>query len=316
MLSRWSIRTTLTVVGIILVGLTVIVGALGLTALSRSGDALDTMTHGDMVAIRTLNDSGSFLLRSRVSLDRVNALTAAGEIEQSKQVLDRAAELLGKSNENWQAFLNTPKNGIDQSLIDAVVAKRTALINDGVNPEFTALRASDLSGYHAIADTKISPMFVAYDNAASPVVKALQAHAEQQQADTVAQMSMLRAAIIGVIVVALVLVVAIRFALRGMIVQPLDEAVTCFERIAKGDLSQHMDTSGTNEIGRLFKAVKAMQDSLSTMIRAVHTSVESIDTGAREIAMGNTDLSQRTEQQAASLQETASSMEELTSTVK
>ncbi|MFM0020752.1 methyl-accepting chemotaxis protein [Paraburkholderia azotifigens] len=316
MLSRWSIRTTLTVVGIILVGLTVIVGALGLTALSRSGDALDTMTHGDMVAIRTLNDSGSFLLRSRVSLDRVNALTAAGEIEQSKQVLDRAAELLGKSNENWQAFLNTPKNGIDQSLIDAVVAKRTALINDGVNPEFTALRASDLSGYHAIADTKISPMFVAYDNAASPVVKALQAHAEEQQADTVAQMSMLRAAIIGVIVVALVLVVAIRFALRGMIVQPLDEAVTCFERIAKGDLSQHMDTSGTNEIGRLFKAVKAMQDSLSTMIRAVHTSVESIDTGAREIAMGNTDLSQRTEQQAASLQETASSMEQLTGTVK
>ena len=118
MLSRWSIRTTLTVVGIILVALTVIVGALGLTALSRSGDALDSMAHGDMVAIRTLNDSGSFLLRSRVSLDRVNALTAAGEIEQSKQVLDRAAELLGKSDENWQAFLSTPKNGIDQSLID------------------------------------------------------------------------------------------------------------------------------------------------------------------------------------------------------
>jgi methyl-accepting chemotaxis protein I, serine sensor receptor len=316
MLSRWSIRTTLTLVGIILVALTVIVGALGLTALSRSGDALDSMAHGDLVAIRTLNDSSSFLLRSRVSLDRVNALIAAGEIEQSKQVLDRAAELLGKSNENWQAFLNTPKNGIDQSLVDAVVAKRATLLNDGVNPEFTALRASDLSGYHAIADTKISPMFVDYDNASSPVVKALQAHAEQQQDDTAAQMSVLRAAIIAVIAVALVLVVAIRFALRGMIVQPLDNAVACFERIAKGDLSQQLDTTGSNEIGRLFKAVKTMQESLSGMIRSVHTSVESIDTGAREIAMGNTDLSQRTEQQAASLQETASSMEQLTGTVK
>ncbi|MBN3767908.1 methyl-accepting chemotaxis protein [Burkholderia sp. Ac-20365] len=316
MLSRWSIRTTLTLVGIILVALTVIVGALGLTALSRSGNAIDSMAHGDMVAIRTLNDSSSYLLRSRVSLDRVNALVAAGEIEQSKQVLDRAAELLGKSNENWQTFLNTPKNGIDQSLIDAVVAKRATLINDGVNPEFTALRASDLSGYHAIADTKISPMFVNYDSAATPVVKALQAHAEQQQEDTASQMSVLRAAIIAIIVVALVLVVAIRFALRGMIMQPLDNAVACFERIAQGDLSQHVDTSGTNEIGRLFKAVKSMQESLSGMIRSVHTSVESIDTGAREIAMGNTDLSQRTEQQAASLQETASSMEQLTGTVK
>ncbi|ACC72142.1 methyl-accepting chemotaxis protein [Paraburkholderia phymatum] len=316
MLSRWSIRTTLTVVGIILVALTVIVGALGLTALSRSADALDSMAHGDMVAIRTLNDSASYLLRSRVSLDRVNALTAAGEIEQSKQVLERAAELLGKSNENWQAFLNTPKNGIDQSLIDAVVAKRATVISDGVNPEFTALRASDLSGYHAIADTKISPMFVNYDNAASPVVKALQAHADQQQENMAAQMAVLRAAIVAVIAVALVLVVAIRFALRGMIVQPLNDAVACFEQIARGDLTQQVDATGSNEIGRLFRAVKAMQDSLQTMIKAVHTSVESIDTGAREIAMGNTDLSQRTEQQAASLQETASSMEQLTGTVK
>jgi methyl-accepting chemotaxis protein I, serine sensor receptor len=316
MLSRWSIRTTLTIVGIILAALTVIVGALGLTALSRSGEALDSMAHGDMVAIRTLNDSSSYLLRSRVSLDRVNALTAAGEIEQSKQVLDRAAELLGKSNENWQAFLNTQKNGIDQSLIDAVVAQRATLLNDGVNPEFTALRASDLSGYHAIADTKISPMFVNYDNASTPVIKALQAHADQQQADTAAHLATMRVLIVGVVVLALVMVVAIRFALRGLIVQPLDQAVECFERIAKGDLTQQIDTSGSNEIGRLFKSVKQMQQSLSGMINSVHASVGSIDTGAREIAMGNTDLSQRTEQQAASLQQTASSMEQLTGTVK
>ena len=47
-------------------------------------------------------------------------------------------------------------------------------MRDGVDPEFAALRANDLAAYHAIADTKISPMFVAYDNAASAVIKALQ----------------------------------------------------------------------------------------------------------------------------------------------
>ncbi|MPW18602.1 HAMP domain-containing protein [Paraburkholderia sp. CNPSo 3157] len=316
MLSRWSIRTTLTVMGIILVALTVIVGALGLTALSHSGDALDGMAHGDIVAIRTLNDSSSYMLRARVTFDRVNALTAAGEIEQTKQVLERAATLLGKSNENWQAFLNTPKKGIDQSLVDAVVAKRASLMSDGVNPEFAALRASDLSGYHAIADTKISPMFVAYDDAVSPMIKALQAHAEQQQASAAEQMATMRALIIGVVVLAVVLVIGIRFALRGMIVQPLNDAIACFERISKGDLTQQVNTSGTNEIGRLFRAVGQMQQSLSAMLKSMHASVESIDTGAREISMGNTDLSQRTEQQAASLQETASSMEQLTGTVR
>jgi methyl-accepting chemotaxis protein I, serine sensor receptor len=111
-------------------------------------------------------------------------------------------------------------------------------------------------------------------------------------------------------------VVGIRFALRGLIVQPLKDATACFERMAAGDLSEPIDFSASNEIGRLFAAIKQMQDSLSTMVKAVHGSTESIDTGAREIAMGNTDLSQRTEQQAASLQQTASSMDQLTGTVR
>ena len=316
MLGRWSIRTTLTAVGVILVALTVAVGALGLVALQRANQSLDQIAGSDLVAMRSLNDASSYLLRARVTLDRVTGLIAAGEMEQAKTALDRGQDLLGKSNENWQAFLATPRRGADQALIDAVSARRATLLHDGVEPEFAALRASDTTSYHAIADTKISPMFVDYDNAATPVVKALQDHAQRQQSDTAAQIELMKMLIIGVTVFALVMVVVIRFALRGLIVQPLNDATVCFERIAAGDLSQRVDVYSGNEIGRLFGGIKQMQESLATMVKAVHTSTESIDTGAREIAMGNTDLSQRTEQQAASLQETASSMEQLTGTVR
>ena len=41
MLNRWSIRTTLTMVGGLLVALTVVVGVLGFTALNRASDSLD-----------------------------------------------------------------------------------------------------------------------------------------------------------------------------------------------------------------------------------------------------------------------------------
>ncbi|MGH8777773.1 methyl-accepting chemotaxis protein [Paraburkholderia sp.] len=316
MLGKWSIRTTLTAVGVIFVALTVAVGALGLFALNNASRSLDEIAGGDLAAMRSLNDASSFLLRSRVALDRVNTLTAAGEIEQAKSALDRAQELLGKSNENWQTFLATPRRGTDQALVDAVVTRRATLLHDGVEPEFAALRNSDLSSYHAIADTKISPMFVAYDNAATPVVKALQDHAQRRRTDANAQVSLMTTLIAVAIGIAFVLVVAIRFALRGLIVQPLNDAIDCFEKIAAGDLSQRVEVYSSNEIGRLFGGIKRMQESLSKMVKAVHVSTESIDTGAREIAMGNTDLSQRTEQQAASLQETASSMEQLTGTVR
>ncbi|RKE25360.1 methyl-accepting chemotaxis sensory transducer with TarH sensor [Paraburkholderia sp. BL23I1N1] len=316
MLSRWSIRTSLTMMGIILVALTVVVGALGLTALNGASQSLDRIARGDLVAIHALDDASSYLLRSRVTLDRFAALSTAGDTEQAKKALDRAQELIGKSNENWQAFLNAPKNGVDQALIDELTARRTTLTRDGVDPEFVALRANDLTAYHAIADTKIPPMFLTYDNAASAVIKGMQQHAIDQQTSAQSNVSLMTTLIIGVTVFALLMVVGIRFALRGLIVQPLNDATACFERIASGDLSESIEVFSRNEIGRLFAAIKRMQESMATMVKAVHSSTESIDTGAREIAMGNTDLSQRTEQQAASLQETASSMEQLTGTVR
>ncbi|SOE63338.1 methyl-accepting chemotaxis sensory transducer with TarH sensor [Burkholderia sp. OK233] len=316
MLSRWSIRTSLTMVGIILVALTVVVGALGLTALNGASQSLDRIARGDLVAIHALDDASAYLLRSRVTLDRVTALSTAGDTEQAKTALDRAQVLLARSSENWQAFLNAPKNGVDQALLEDLTARRTALTRDGVDPEFAALRANDPAAYHAIADTKIPPMFLAYDNVASAVIKAMQQHAVDQQTSAQSNISLMTTLIIGVTVIALLLVLGIRFALRGLIVQPLNDATACFERIASGDLSEQINVFSRNEIGRLFAGIKRMQESMATMVTAVHSSTESIDTGAREIAMGNTDLSQRTEQQAASLQETASSMEQLTGTVR
>ncbi|MGY6130176.1 methyl-accepting chemotaxis protein (plasmid) [Paraburkholderia strydomiana] len=316
MLSRWSIRTSLTLVGIILVALTMVVGVLGLTAIGSASKSLDRIARGDLVAIHALDDASAYLLRSRVSLDRFTALTAAGDTETAKKVLDRAVELYGFSNKNWQTYVDAPKTGVDQAQMDELLARRTALVRDGMEPEFAALRANDMVAYHAIADTKISPMFVSYDNVASVVIKNLQQQAVDQQADAQSNISLMTTLIIAFATLALLLVIGLRFALRGLIVQPLQEATECFERIAAGDLSEAIEVKSRNEIGRLFAGIKRMQESMASMVTAVRSSTESIDTGAREIAMGNTDLSQRTEQQAASLQETASSMEQLTGTVR
>lgn len=316
MLSRWSIRTSLTVVGIVLAALTIMVGALGLTALRHASQSLDGIAGGDLVAIHALDDASGFLLRSRIAVDRYNTLIVAGNADEAKTVLDRAQDLLNQGNQSWQAFLDAPKAGLDQALLDDLTARRATVMHDGVDPEFAALRANDQPGFHAIADTKISPLFIAYDASASAVVKALQQRSVDEQSAAQSSVALMTTLIFAVAAFALVLVVLIRLALRGLIVQPLNDATECFERIAAGDLTQPVDVSSTNEIGRLFGGIKRMQDSLATMVTAVHSSTESIDTGAREIAMGNTDLSQRTEQQAASLQQTASSMEQLTGTVR
>ncbi|WP_175764511.1 methyl-accepting chemotaxis protein [Burkholderia latens] len=316
MLHNWSIRTTLTAVGLILVCLAAAVGGLGLYALNHASRSLDEIAHVDLPAIHTLDDTAAHLLRARVALDRFRTLTEAGNAADAAKVLDRAQELFAKSNQNWQTFQSLPKLGVEQTLLDELAARYTTITKEGVEPEFAAARAGDMAAYHAIADTKISPMFVAFDQTAAAVIASLQKRAEDRQAATQSQISMMIGLIAAGIAIAFVVVIAIRFVLRGLIVKPIEDAIAHFERIAGGDLTQPVSVSSTNEIGRLYGGIKRMQDAVTTMVQAVHRGTESIDVGAREIATGNTDLSQRTEEQAASLQETASSMEQLTGTVR
>ncbi len=316
MLHNWSIRTTLTAMGAVFLALTLAVGALALTALSGAGRSLDALALDDLPAIHSLDDTSAYLLRSRIALDRFRALTEANNADEAKKVLDRAQELFGKAGEAWQAFQNAPKTGLDAALLAELSTRYAALTHDGVEPEFAAVRAGDMAGYHAIADTKISPMFVAFDQTASSVVKARQQHVEQLRADAEAQISLMKSLIVGIGVLAIVLIVVIRLALRGLIVKPLDDAIEHFERIAEGDLTRPVEVTSKNEVGRLFAGIRKMQDSITSMVKAVASGAESIDVGAHEISMGNTDLSQRTEEQASSLQQTASSMDQLTGTVR
>ncbi|KGS73747.1 hypothetical protein X976_2636 [Burkholderia pseudomallei MSHR7500] len=316
MLHNWSIRTTLTAVGFMLVLVAALVGGLGLYALNHASRSLDAIAHGDLPTIHTLDDASSYLLRSRVALDRFKTLSEAGNADEAKKVLARAQELYAKSTQNWQAYMAASKEGIDSALTDELAARYATLAKEGVEPEFAAAGAGDLAAYHAIADTKISPMFVAYDKAAAAVIAAYSKRAESRFDATQARISLMIALIAAGIAAAFLMVIGIRFALRGLIVQPLNVAIAQFERIAAGDLTQATRIAGNNEIGRLFQGISRMQAAVGDMVKAVHRGAEAVDLGAREISSGNADLSARTESQAASLQETASSMEQLTGTVR
>jgi methyl-accepting chemotaxis protein len=97
---------------------------------------------------------------------------------------------------------------------------------------------------------------------------------------------------------------------------PLKSAVVVAHRIAAGDLSARIESSASDEVGELLKALGSMNKSLHDTVSHVHVGVETIATASRQIAAGNLDLSSRTEAQASALEQTAASIEQLTLTVR
>jgi aerotaxis receptor len=123
-------------------------------------------------------------------------------------------------------------------------------------------------------------------------------------------------AIFGATLLGLVINVFLWSTLRSNVLQPLGKALDGARAIAAGDLSGKFDTSRSDEVGQLLRALQQMNCNLIATIRDVRTNVDTMAVATREIADGNRDLAGRTEAQAASLEQTASSIEQFSATVK
>lgn len=129
--------------------------------------------------------------------------------------------------------------------------------------------------------------------------------------------SRLRNMAAGAALVALLILALIQYTLiRGTVSQPLALATRAASKLAAGDLTTHIDTSRTDEIGKLLKAINGIGQGLANVVWNIRHGTERLATATSEIASGNHDLALRTEQQVAALDQTSSSMEEMTSTVR
>ena len=121
---------------------------------------------------------------------------------------------------------------------------------------------------------------------------------------------------IAALVVATLVVVPLTILNMHSICRPLEQARQLAQAIAGGDLSQHVEVNGKDEVADLQRTQKAMQEGLSALVSQVRNASESVALASQEIASGNQDLSMRTEKSASSVQETVTSLADLTNNVQ
>jgi methyl-accepting chemotaxis protein len=120
----------------------------------------------------------------------------------------------------------------------------------------------------------------------------------------------------AVVAVVLILAVLVAWTITRSITGPLRDSVAVARRVASGDLTSRIESSGRDEAAELLGALREMNDGLGRMVSQIRSGAESIAVGAGEVAAGNQQLSSRTEEHASSLEETASTLEEFTTTVR
>jgi methyl-accepting chemotaxis protein len=116
-------------------------------------------------------------------------------------------------------------------------------------------------------------------------------------------------------VAGLLLGILLCVGIAWIISRPLAEAVRVADRIAEGDLTVHIEVTGTDETGRLLSAMRGMTLRLRQILGEVRESAVALASASAQVSSSSQHLSQGTSEQASSVEETTSSLEEMSATI-
>lgn len=315
MLARLTVRAgMLGVLAIFIVSLCIATSIIWFNA--RTADAgFQRLYNATVLQIEPLHAIHADLLENRMQILGAHRDILAKNQQGARNYADKADQTIQRAEATLRQVLTVPKSEAAQRLITAIqqhmqsyaplMRQSAAALREGSLDAYTSSIRNERSRHVVELDRLLGEYFTLARNLSETMVS--EAHDRRSLANL---------ASVALLALALLLAVGFWLYISRQLLRPLDQAGEALARVAEGDLTQRVEVNSRNEIGRLFAAVRRMQESLTRMVAQVRTGVDEINVGASEIAQGNTELSGRTEQQAASLEETAASMEELAATVK
>ena len=312
MLKKISVSTGLLVVLAVFCLFQVVTEGIGFWSLTSTHADVSNLSDIALKQVNSVNETTQRLMDARINLSRAGTRMVRGGTE-PVEIVQHAREQLSLADKSFSAFLNAPKTGDENQARAAALQEKFKAYHGALTELAQFLDSNNIQAFLDQPTQGFQDRYLAEQRTFANFSDA----ASQSYLDSIdARLNLFRGVGLAIFVALVAGVVLVHIALRRGVIAPLEEAGHHFEQIAEGKLDERIADRGSNEIGRLFASLAAMQASVAHTVRTVRESSDSINLGADEIATGNADLSARTENQAASLEETASSMEELTATVR
>jgi methyl-accepting chemotaxis protein len=100
------------------------------------------------------------------------------------------------------------------------------------------------------------------------------------------------------------------------VAQPLNEAVTAANRLAKGDLTLDLAERGKDEAGQLLAAMRQMMGRLREVVGNVQAAAENVFSGSQALSASSEELSQGASEQAVIAEKSSSAIEEMVASIR
>lgn len=310
--ANWSVRTKLlATLGILIVAMLAI-NMIGLGKLNASNEQIGAMYERRAQPIADVGSIYGLQLESVQLLDAALGQQTSEALSFARQTTEENRKQIATHFDRWAQHATSETSRRTQ---EAIGRSRTELMH-ATDEIFQALERGDYATARSVRASKLEPALNPLKEAVSEALNYQLMAADEMRAEADAAFKADRVKIFAMSFGAIALAIGAAFLLIRYTMTVLGSAMNVADRIANGQLGNHIDIPSTDEFGKLLGSLQKMDSKLSEIVGTVRSAAENVGSAAGQIAQGNDDLSQRTQEQASALEETAASMEEMTSTVK
>lgn len=292
--------------------LLVVTGIGGLYSLSTNNHSTQSIYNDNLLSLVDLNIVNNNLL--------TNQLTLSNAVEMSQDQVEASVQSIAEkrsiTNETWKHYMTTVMTPREKEIAEEFIKNREAYSIQAFRPALKLLQEGNKEQAIILINGSVQELFKPINENLKDLISIQASSGKIQYDKSQDTFTTFLYGSISIILFGLIVAISMTIWLVTSISKPLNKAVEIANNVSKGDLTQHIEVTSTDETGQLLLALKTMTENLRNIVSQVRLGTDTIATASSEIASGNLDLSSRTEQQASSLEETASSMEEITSTVK
>ena len=315
-LRQFKFSTKLLSAFIICALITLAVGGLGMTGVTRLGNALEQTFSNNLVSVGNTNETLTSMTAHNRGLYRLLDAQDGGVSETDKERVRQAlADDLARAQKVFATYRATPLEDDERVAGDQLEQMLPAYIA-GSQQVVEMMRAGDLQNARTRLNALSTEGFVkirAYlrtiiDSNNRQIKEGSLAAAELRNKSVM----MLE---IGV-VIAFIVAILLGIFITRMITRPLAVAVVSAQRIAGGDLTQPIVSTTSDEAGLLLDALSNMQDGLKGTIQQIASASDQLASAAEELSAVTNESTRGLTRQNDEIQQAATAVNQMTAAVE
>ncbi|WPP02439.1 methyl-accepting chemotaxis protein (plasmid) [Pseudomonas sp. HR96] len=296
--------------------ITVAVAALGQSGIAKLYGQTQDIVSNNLVSIQKTDQLKANAIATNRDFFKTIVLTAAhAGADDINAAIQSYRDNQSEAQTVFKAYRTTPLEPDERAAGDDFERDWPAYIS-AMDSGFAVLKNGDVGQARMIATDSVTP---AYKKVVGEIKIMTESNARQANETTQAAAStnvQVRWVLIIGCLIAIVCAVALGMIVTAMITRPIYRSVEGAGRIAKGDLTGHIEVRGTDETGQLLKSLSDMQSNLKGTVQQIANASDQLASAAEELTAVTENSTRGLVTQNDEIQQAATAVNEMTAAVE